>query len=109
MSYAESVLERFANPYIKHYLSSIALNSVSKFKVRVLPSVLEYKKRFGRYPETLTFAFSKLLEFYKTDMVNDDPEVAEFMKNATLDEILRDRDLWGEDLTDMKEIMSIEY
>ena len=109
MSYAESVLERFANPYIKHYLSSIALNSVSKFKVRVLPSVLEYKKRFGRYPETLTFAFSKLLEFYKTDMVNDDPEVAEFMKNATVDEILRDRDLWGEDLTDMKEIMSIEY
>ena len=43
-SYAKSVLERFGNPYIKHYLTSIALNSVSKFKVRVLPSILEYIK-----------------------------------------------------------------
>ena len=31
VAYAEGVIERFANPYIKHYLSSIALNSVSKF------------------------------------------------------------------------------
>ena len=38
-AFAKAVFERFANPYIKHYLSSIALNSVSKFKVRVLPSI----------------------------------------------------------------------
>ena len=102
-SYADSVLERFANPYIKHYLSSIALNSVSKFKVRVLPSILEYKKRFGKYPETLTFAFAKLIEFYRTDMTNDDPDVVKFMKSATVDEILANTKLWGEDLTDMAE------
>ena len=41
LSYANSVVERFSNPYIKHYLSAIALNSVSKFKVRVLPSIIE--------------------------------------------------------------------
>ena len=46
--YAENVLERFANPFIVHKLSSIALNSVSKFKVRVLPSILEYIKRFRK-------------------------------------------------------------
>jgi len=102
-SYADSVLERFANPYIKHYLSSIALNSVSKFNVRVLPSILEYKKRFGKYPETLTFAFAKLIEFYRTDMTNDDPDVVKFMKSATVDEILANTKLWGEDLTDMAE------
>lgn len=102
-SYADSVLERFANPYIKHYLSSIALNSVSKFKVRVLPSILEYKKRFGKYPETLTFAFAKLIDFYRTDMTNDDAEVVEFMKKASVDEILANASLWGEDLTDMAE------
>ena len=45
--FADDVLTRFANPYIKHYLSSIALNSVSKFKVRVLPSITEYIKRFN--------------------------------------------------------------
>lgn len=100
-SYADSVLERFANPYIKHYLSSIALNSVSKFKVRVLPSILEYKKRYGKYPETLVFSFAKLIEFYRTDMTNDDPEVVEFMKKATVDEILANTKLWGEDLTAM--------
>lgn len=100
-SYADSVLERFANPYIKHYLSSIALNSVSKFKVRVLPSILEYKKRFGKYPETLIFSFAKLIEFYRTDMTNDDPDVVKFMKNATVEEILANTALWGEDLSDM--------
>ena len=101
--YAENVLTRFANPYIKHMLSSIALNSVSKFKVRVLPSILEYKKRFGTYPKTLIFAFKKLMEFYKTDMTNDDAEVTAFMKSHTPREILANTALWDQDLSDMAE------
>ena len=84
LAYAESVLERFANPYIKHYLSSIALNSVSKFKVRVLPSILEYEKRFSKLPEHLIFAFAKLIEFYRTDMTNDDEKICNFMKTASM-------------------------
>ncbi len=99
--YAENVLTRFANPYIKHFLSSIALNSVSKFKVRVLPSILEYKKRFGSYPQTLLFAFAKLIAFYRTDMTNDVPEVTAFMKNATVAEILANTALWDTDLSDL--------
>ena len=99
LSYANSVVERFSNPYIKHYLSAIALNSVSKFKVRVLPSILEYIKRFGKMPETLLFAFAKLIEFYKTDMTNDDPAVVEFMKNHNTAEILANESLWGQDLS----------
>ena len=99
ISYAEDVLTRFGNPYIKHYLSSIALNSVSKFKVRVLPSILEYIKRYGKMPETLIFSFAKLIEFYKTDMTNDSPEVVEFMKKSSVDEILANKELWGEDLS----------
>ena len=99
ISYANSVLERFGNPYIKHYLSSIALNSVSKFKVRVLPSILEYIKRFDKLPETLLFAFAKLIEFYKTDMTNDAPEVVEFMKNNGVSAILANAELWGEDIS----------
>ena len=101
--YAENVLTRFANPYIKHYLSSIALNSVSKFKVRVLPSILEYKKRFGTYPKTLVFAFAKLMEFYKTDMTNDDAEVTAFMKEHSVEEILANTALWDADLSDLAE------
>ncbi len=99
ISYANSVVERFSNPYIKHYLSAIALNSVSKFKVRVLPSILEYIKRYNKMPETLLFAFAKLIEFYKTDMTNDDKEVVEFMRNHNTAEILANQSLWGQDLS----------
>ena len=99
IAYANGVLERFANPYIKHYLSAISLNSVSKFKVRVLPSILEYIKRYGKMPETLLFAFAKLIEFYKTDMPNDDADVVEFMRTHNTKEILANAEYWGEDLT----------
>ena len=99
MSYAASVLERFGNPYIKHYLSAIALNSVSKFKVRVLPSILEYIKRFNKMPETLLFAFAKLIEFYKTDMTSDDADVVAFMKSHSAADILANTALWGTDLS----------
>ena len=99
LSYANSVVERFSNPYIKHYLSAIALNSVFKFKVRVLPSILEYIKRYDRMPETLLFAFAKLIEFYKTDMTNDDATVVEFMRNHNTAEILANESLWGQDLS----------
>jgi len=99
VEYADNVLIRFANPYIKHYLSSIALNSVSKFKVRVLPSILEYIKRFDKMPETLIFSFAKLIAFYRTDMTNDDEEIVKFMKSASVHDILAREDYWGEDLT----------
>lgn len=98
-AYANDVLRRFSNPYIKHYLSAIALNSVSKFKVRVLPSILEYKKRFGTYPPKLLFAFRKLLEFYKTDMPNDDPQICEFVRTHSIHDILSNTKLWDQDLT----------
>ncbi|MBQ2897285.1 MAG: tagaturonate reductase [Clostridia bacterium] len=97
--YADDVLKRFANPYIKHYLSSIALNSVSKFKVRVLPSIKEYINRFNKVPDTLIFSFAKLIEFYRTDMTNDDAQITAFMKNATVKEILQNENLWDEDLS----------
>lgn len=103
LAYANSVVERFGNPYIKHYLSAISLNSVSKFKVRVLPSILEYIKRYNKMPETLIFAFAKLIEFYKTDMPQDDPAVIEFMKNHNTREILANVDFWGQDLTFLAE------
>ena len=102
LDYADNVLKRFANPYIKHFLSSIALNSVSKFKVRVLPSITEYIKRFDKMPETLIFSFAKLIEFYRTDMTNDDKDVTEFMKTSSLDEILSNEKLWGQDLSILK-------
>ena len=103
LAYANSVVERFGNPYIKHYLSAISLNSVSKFKVRVLPSILEYIKRYDKMPETLIFAFAKLIEFYKTDMPQDAPEVIAFMRDHSAREILANAELWGQDLSFLAE------
>lgn len=101
--YADNVLKRFKNPYIKHYLSSIALNSVSKFKVRVLPSITEYIKRYNKMPKTLIFSFAKLIDFYRTDMTNDDEDVTAFMKTASVKEILANEKLWDADLSYLKD------
>lgn len=99
IDYANNVFERFSNPYIKHMCSSIALNSVSKFKVRVLPSITEYIKRKGEMPKRLLFSFARLIEFYKTDMPNDDKDVMKFMKESDAKTILSNEKLWGEDLS----------
>lgn len=63
--FADSVIERFQNPFIKHYLISILLNSSSKFKARVLPSILEYQQLNGNLPDKLTFSLAALLAVYK--------------------------------------------
>ena len=54
-------------------------------------------------PEKLLFSFARLIEFYKTDMPNDDKDVMEFMKKATVAEILANEKLWGEDLSFLKD------
>ena len=103
IDYAKSVFERFENPYIKHYWASISLNSVSKFKVRVLPSLLEYVKRFGKTPTSLVFSLAKLIELYKKDMANDDASVIEFIKNHSVREILSNKALWDADISFLTE------
>lgn len=107
--FGEAVFERFANPFIKHQLLSIALNSVSKFRARVLPTILEYKAKNGQYPKILSFSFATLIAFYKTDEANDSEEVVKFMKNASVADILKREDYWGEDLSDMYDIVNNWY
>lgn len=63
--FADAVVERFQNPYIRHYLLSILLNSSSKFKARVLPSILEYLELNHKLPEKLTFSLAALIAVYK--------------------------------------------
>lgn len=61
--FANDVIERFKNPFIKHYLLNIALNSVSKYKVRVLPSVLQYIKKKAASPSVLYSLLPRLSHF----------------------------------------------
>ena len=99
VDYANNVFERFNNPFIKHLCSSISLNSVSKFKVRVLPSLLEYIKRTGEMPKNLIFSLAKLIEFYKNGTPTDDADIISYMKEHDLKDILANVDFWGEDIT----------
>lgn len=99
--FGAAVLERFSNPFIKHRLLSIALNSVSKFKARVLPTILEFKEAHGSYPRGLTFSLAALIAFYRTDEANDGEEIMAFMKNAPVADILKKTEYWGQDLSDM--------
>ena len=109
IKFANAVLERFSNPFIKHLLLSIALNSVSKFQVRVLPTILEYKEQNGKYPEALCFSMACLIAFYRTDKANDGEEIMKFMKTASVEEILKREDYWQADLTDMIPVVSKYY
>jgi tagaturonate reductase len=115
-TFAYDVFDRFRNPFIKHQLSSIALNSISKFQVRVLPSLIEYVNRKNELPVHLVYAFACLIRFYKGEWkgeslpLNDDFELmAEFVQiwksnNFTVvaDKALKKTAYWGEDLTKIK-------
>ena len=107
--YADNVFERFNNPYIRHLCASISLNSVSKFKVRVLPSILEYISRMGKKPENLIFSFAKLIEFYKNGTPTDDADVIALMKEKSIEEILADTSLWDADLSFLAEDIKRVY
>ena len=63
--FANSVIERFKNSFIRHELMSIALNSTSKFKTRLLPTYDDYKSIFGEPPRHILFAFASLTVFYR--------------------------------------------
>lgn len=84
--FAEEVLDRFRNPFVRHQLISIALNAVSKFKTRVLPSILEYQQRSGTLPKCLVYAFAALIHFYKGTYkgqeipLKDDDVVIDFLQ-----------------------------
>ncbi|WP_018479506.1 tagaturonate reductase [Pontibacter roseus] len=111
--FANDVIERFQNPFIRHELQSIALNSISKYNVRVLPSVLEYHARKGQLPQRLLQSLAALILFYKGEWngeslpLNDTPEVLDFFQkawqsdsaSAVVETVLSNQHLWGIDLT----------
>ena len=65
MAFAEAVTGRFMNPFIKHALLSICLNSVSKWRARCMPSLMVYVERTGKLPERLTFSLASLMSLYR--------------------------------------------
>ena len=118
-AFAESVLERFSNPFIKHRLLDISLNSVSKYRARCLDSLSETYSRTGSLPPVLCFALAALIEFYKGREENgryfglrggekyeirDSARTLAFFSEAwargdAVRAVLSNTDFWGRDLT----------
>ncbi len=107
--FAASVIERFENPFIAHQLLSIALNSVSKFQVRVLPTIIEYRNKYQKYPAGLVFSMAALIAFYRTDKANDEKEIMEYMRTAEVKDILRRKDYWEYDLEELIPLVENYY
>lgn len=134
-NFASDVLQRFRNPYIKHKLESISMNSVSKFTNRVWPTIKTYIEDNNKLPENMMVALVGLLRFYQIDKkgdlyvgvdfygneytVFDTPEVLEFMYEANknykdknedyIRHILSEAKLWGEDISSYLNIVDIVY
>lgn len=120
--FAAAVTERFKNPFIDHSLLAISLNSTSKWKARVLPSLKGYVEQFASLPACITASFAFYLKFYKglrlehngltasrgmnEYMVGDEHDILEFYA-AHKDDSLADyvhaacsnTGFWDEDLT----------
>ncbi|XBS71299.1 tagaturonate reductase [Acerihabitans sp. KWT182] len=64
-AFAQAVLRRFRNPYLRHQLLSIALNSMTKFRTRILPQLLNARQLTGALPARLTFALAALIAFHR--------------------------------------------
>lgn len=129
-SLASAVKDRFRNPYIKHYLLSIMLNSSSKFAVRDLPVLLDYVDMHRALPKRLVFSLAALLTVYcdgrledgvlkserdgKPFEMRDDIHFLEFAKNVWKDyapskenalkaaeAFLANKAVWGRDLNEV--------
>lgn len=98
-SFAESVLRRFANPFAHHKLEAIALNSVAKWKVRILPVILDSPT----LPYYLSRSLGELFKRYKlNNAAGDTAEIAaRFAGSYTIDDFLSDKELWNMDLHDI--------
>lgn len=84
--FSNSVFDRYKNPYIHHLLLSIALNSLSKYKSRILPTLIDATKQ-GIFPRHALFALAALIYFYQgvdeqgnTIPLNDDEQLINHFK-----------------------------
>ena len=119
--FAASVTERFNNPFIDHALLSISLNSTSKWKARVMPSLKGYVEKTGKLPACITASFAFYMAFYtglrleedgliasrgtNEYTVKDDRDILEFYdahKEDSIEDyvhaVCSNQNFWGEDL-----------
>lgn len=115
-AFADSVTERFENPYLNHQLVSISLNSISKWRARVLPSFKDYYAQHGQIAPNLSVGFAYLMAMYslvekkengyfvqvpnrEIEIKDDLPYLEYFAAKKSIGAFMSDESVWGEDLT----------
>jgi tagaturonate reductase len=73
--FAHDVLDRFRNPFVKHFVTGIMLNSFSKYKTRDLPGLKTYLNRKGELPCGLTLGLAGIITYYKGGKRGEEPIV----------------------------------
>src|SRR5690606_33084352 len=63
--FMDSVIERFLNPFNRHLLTDIGMSAVNKFKVRLLPILLDFKKNNNYLPKSIVFSLAALIVYYR--------------------------------------------
>ncbi|MDV5169815.1 tagaturonate reductase [Photobacterium rosenbergii] len=117
-AFAASVIQRFQNPYIKHQLISISLNSMTKFRTRLLPQLEAHLANGGKCPELMALSLAAQLLFYcgrrgdETIALSDDQhwldsfaelwqgvEAGKITTRQLAESVLGSEVHWGTDLT----------
>lgn len=111
--FASDVMDRFRNPFVKHFVTSIMLNSFPKYKTRDLPGLKVYLERKGELPKGLVFGLAAICTYYKGGkrgedeiVPNDDPKIMSALTELwasgdvakVADGVLANDYIWGEDL-----------
>jgi len=127
IQYANDVLDRFKNPFIKHRLIDISLNSIAKFKSRLLPTLIKYIQQNNKAPTNIIKALAALIVFYKDGKGNQEvpfkagEEVIRFFNDkwkqweinkdtrSLCIEVLSNQSFWGLDLNSFDILSDILY
>ena len=124
--FGADVLDRFKNPFVKHFYTSIMLNSFPKFKTRDLPGLKIYLERKGELPLGLVLGLAGIITYYKGGKrgdveitPNDDKAITDLLTELwnsgdvakVAQGVLAAEFIWGEDLNKVKGLTSkvVEY
>jgi len=108
-TFANEVIDRFRNPFIKHQLTAISLNTISKYKVRVLPTIIDYFYKYKALPNGLLKAFSFMINMYMSGdyPLKDEDVVLRYFNdlrketltdNEVIRKLMGKTEFWGQDL-----------